>query len=95
MPSALPSPEALGYDYIEGLTDSQNLASQRVLQKSGFTYCGTSLQDFQHPVLGLRDTAIFRIARPGVTLEELGLVLPNDTDAKTQAVDEAFVPPIQ
>ncbi|KAI7557633.1 hypothetical protein KC319_g10146 [Hortaea werneckii] len=89
MPAVSPSTQCLGYDYIEALTDSENIASQKVLQKCGFTFCETCSQNFEHPVLGLRDTAVFRIARPSKTLEDLGLIPQGEPGG------DDFVPPIQ
>ena len=89
MPTVSPSTQSLGYDYIEALTDSENIASQKVLQKCGFTLCETCSQNFEHPLLGLRDTAVFRIARPSKTLEDLGLI------SQGECGGDDFVPPIQ
>lgn len=89
MPAVSPFTQSLGYDYIEALTDSENIASQKVLQKCGFTFCETCSQNFEHPVLGLRDTAVYRIARPSKTLEDLGLIPQGEPGG------DDFVPPIQ
>jgi RimJ/RimL family protein N-acetyltransferase len=62
-----------GYDHLEALVDVENIASQRVLDKCGFTKVTVSKNDFENS-MGLRSTALFRIARPGRTLAELGLV---------------------
>ena len=62
-----------GYDYIEALTDTENWASRRVLAKCDFVYCGSNSQDFHNPTMGVRDSAVFRVPRPGKTLEGLGL----------------------
>lgn len=72
---AMPSAAMGGYDYIEACTDSQNTPSQRGLTKCDFTRCETCEGDFVNPALGLRDSSYFRIARPGKTLQELGLHL--------------------
>ena len=96
MPTA--SEGGLGFDYIEALTVAQDWASRRVLEKCGFTYCETHPQDFENPVLGLCDTTVYRIARPGKTLEELGLLPHKVAKDKTNAVDAAdqeLIPPIQ
>ncbi|KAI6806091.1 hypothetical protein KC332_g13750 [Hortaea werneckii] len=89
MPAVSSSTQCLGYDYIEALTDSENIASQKVLQKCGFTFCETCSQNFEHPLLGLRDTTVFRIARPSKTLEDLGLIPQGEPGG------DDFVPPIQ
>jgi len=95
MPAVSPFTQSLGYDYIEALTDSENIASQKVLQKCGFTFCETCSQNFEHPVLGLRDTAVYRIARPPKTLEDLGLVLPKEAGVNDPVEPQEFVAPIQ
>ncbi|KAK5124367.1 hypothetical protein LTR85_001584 [Meristemomyces frigidus] len=93
MPPA--SERGVGCDYIEASTDSENWASQRVLEKCAFTYCETRLQDFENPTLGLRDTTVFRIPRPGKTLEDLDPLAPVKPGVASKAVDEEFVPPFQ
>ncbi|KAK4548869.1 hypothetical protein LTR36_008642 [Oleoguttula mirabilis] len=93
MPPA--SKGGVGCDYIEASTDSENWASRRVLDKCGFTYCETRLKDFENPALGLRDTSVFRIPRPGKTLEELRPLMPKKPGVASGAIDEGFVPPIQ
>ena len=93
MPSA--SKGGLGFDHIEALTASQNWASRKVLQKCGFTYCEIHFQDFENPVLGLCDTTVYKIARPGTTLEELGLLPQRFTNEEVDVVDQELVPPIQ
>lgn len=80
-----------GLDYIEGWVDTENVASRRVLDKLGFTYCEMFAGDFDNPSMGIRDSAVYRIARPGKTLEELGL-LPADAGADE---NDRVVPPIE
>jgi RimJ/RimL family protein N-acetyltransferase len=82
--------DGVGFDYIEASTDTENWASRRVLEKCGFVLCETHSQGYNNPVLGLRDTAIYRIARPGRSLEELGLLESGEGRQDTQ-----LVPPIQ
>ncbi|KAM0718008.1 hypothetical protein Q7P37_006340 [Cladosporium fusiforme] len=74
VPSPSTSTSALGFDYMQAETDAANLASQAVLRKAGFELVEALPQAFESPMLGLRDTLIFRIARPGMTLRGLGLV---------------------
>ncbi|KAI7163925.1 hypothetical protein KC349_g1035 [Hortaea werneckii] len=95
MPAVSSATQSLGYDYIEALTDSENIASQKVLEKCGFTFCETCSQNFEHPVLGLRDTAVYRIARPQKTLEDLGLVMQREAGVDDPDEARDFVPPIQ
>lgn len=86
----------LGFDYLEACIDPENKASQRVLEKSGFMSCETNSQDFENPAFGLRDTVVFRIARPGKKLEELGLLLPKaDGGQGAEPLDDQLIPPMQ
>lgn len=81
----------VGFDHIEGWTDIQNWPSRRVLEKCGFTLCETIPDPFDNPLRGPSQLIIFRKARPGRTLEELGLI-PREEGG----VDEsAPTPPIQ
>ena len=59
-----------GTDHLEAWTDVQNLASQKILQKCGFTYCET-IPDPENQLRGPSDILVYRKARPGKTLEEL------------------------
>ena len=59
---------------MQAETDADNIASQRILLKCGFTLVETIVDGFQSPILGLRDTLVYKIARPGMTLEGLGQV---------------------
>jgi RimJ/RimL family protein N-acetyltransferase len=52
------------YEYAVALTDTELTSSHNVLQKVGFTLYEKREQDFENPVLGLRDTLVFRMARP-------------------------------
>lgn len=90
MPSSC-DPDRPGFDFIEALTDTQNLASRKVLEKCGFICCEVIPQDFESPFFGLRDTVVYRIARPGKTLEGLGLTASD----LTQSEDQGVTPPIQ
>lgn len=85
----------LGFDYIEAVTDAENKGSQRVLEKCGLVRCETHLQDFQSPMLGLRDTVVYRVPRPGQTLTQLGLLPSTDTKEHAGAHDPGLTPPIQ
>ncbi|RMX74686.1 hypothetical protein D0869_12348 [Hortaea werneckii] len=95
MPAVSSGTQSLGFDYIEALTDSENIASQKVLEKCGFTFCETCSQNFEHPVLGIRDTAVYRIARPSNTLEDLDLVMQREAGVDDPDEARDFVPPIQ
>ncbi|KAK3640656.1 hypothetical protein LTR56_011748 [Elasticomyces elasticus] len=87
----MPSAEQGGYDFLLAGTIKGNTVSGRVLEKVGFTECETTLQDFENSFFGKCDSVWYRIARPGKTLEELG-VLPGTSSAKD---GELPVPPIQ
>jgi hypothetical protein len=71
-------------NYIQAETDQDNLASQNVLRKCGFEFVGRLAGAFDSPVLGVRDTVVYRIARPGTKLAGVG-----------GEEDDEFVPPIQ
>jgi hypothetical protein len=70
-------------NYIQAETDQDNLASQNVLLKCGFEFVERLAGAFDSPVLGVRDTVVYRIARPGTKLA-----------GKDEDEDE-FVPPVQ
>lgn len=59
---------------MQAETDADNIASQKVLLKCGFQLVETLANAFDSPTLGLRDTLVYKIARPGMTLESLGQV---------------------
>lgn len=81
-----------GTDVLTAYIDVENPGSKRVLEKSGFQLCETvgdqqvHVQDNPHNTM--TDSHIFRIARPGKTLEQLGLVAGKE-------VEEPPEPPIQ
>lgn len=79
---------------LDGYVDTENIASQQILKKCGFTKCETLLGDFESPSMGLRDSIVFRLARPGKTLKELGLGAVGE-DARSTVVDEPPEPPVQ
>lgn len=53
------------YEYAVALTDTELVSSQNVLRKAGFTLYEKREQDFQNPVLGWRDTLVYKMQRPG------------------------------
>jgi len=57
-----------GHDYAEAVTDTENLGSRAVLRKCGFELWRTTERGFVSPIMGVRDTAFYRIARPGTRL---------------------------
>lgn len=52
------------FEYAEAHTDPELVASQNVLEKVGFRLHESREKDFENPVLGLRDTLVYRIYRP-------------------------------
>ena len=74
----------MGFDHLEGWTDVNNWPSRRILQKCGFTCCET-IPDPENTVRGPSEIAVFRKARPGRTLDALGLVPSKATDSSPQA----------
>lgn len=100
---------ALGFDYVQAETDADNIASQKVLLKCGFQLVETLTNAFDSPTLGLRDTLVYKLARPGMTLESLGQVErpvrlleimgrsgPGKLGyEKKEKVEDEFVPPVQ
>ncbi|KAH8726510.1 GNAT domain-containing protein [Phaeosphaeriaceae sp. PMI808] len=52
------------HDYAVALTDTELLSSQNVLSKVGFRLHEKREKDFENPVLGVRDTLVYRMARP-------------------------------
>ena len=109
VPSPTASPGALGFDYVQAETDADNIASQKVLLKCGFQLVETLTNAFDSPTMGLRDTLVYKVARPGVTLESLGQVErpvrllevmgragPGKNGyGKVEEEEEEFVPPVQ
>ncbi|RMZ69810.1 hypothetical protein GMOD_00008724 [Pyrenophora seminiperda CCB06] len=58
------APLAPRYEYAEAHTDTELVSSQNVLTKVGFTLHEKREKDFENPVLGLRDSLVFRMSRP-------------------------------
>lgn len=67
-----------GTDVLSAYIDTQNGASRRVLEKSGFQNCELLHDQHVHvqdnPHNHMKDSYLFRIARPGKTLEQLGFL---------------------
>ncbi|KAF2661848.1 acyl-CoA N-acyltransferase [Lophiostoma macrostomum CBS 122681] len=51
------------FEYAEAHTDPELVTSQNVLQKAGFNLLERREKDFENPVLGWRDTLVYRIYR--------------------------------
>jgi len=58
------APLAPRYDYAEAHTDTELVSSQNVLTKVGFKLHEKREKDFENPVLGLRDSLVYRMYRP-------------------------------
>ena len=54
------------FAFAEAHTDTELLASQNVLRKAGFELWEKREKDFENPMLGWRDTLIFRMERENV-----------------------------
>lgn len=54
------------YDYAEAHTDPDLVSSQNVLTKVGFRLHERKERDFENPVLGIRDTLVYRMYRSDV-----------------------------
>ncbi|KAF1840266.1 acyl-CoA N-acyltransferase [Cucurbitaria berberidis CBS 394.84] len=57
------------FEYAEAHTDEELVSSQNVLSKVGFKLHETREKDFENPVLGWRDTLVYRMYRPEVQTE--------------------------
>lgn len=53
---------------MQGRTDFENFASQKVLTKCGFTFIEHEKDTFDNVVLGMRDVHCYRLPRPGTKL---------------------------
>ncbi|KAJ4303629.1 hypothetical protein N0V90_002530 [Kalmusia sp. IMI 367209] len=58
------------FEYAEAHTDPELVASQHVLEKAGFTLHELREKDFENPILGLRDTLVYRMYRPDTESSE-------------------------
>ncbi|KZF21425.1 hypothetical protein L228DRAFT_249242 [Xylona heveae TC161] len=59
-----PGQQEGGYDYAEAHADPENVSSIKVLRKCGFSFIEKREKDVELPLMGVRDTAVFRVARP-------------------------------
>ncbi|KAF1979701.1 acyl-CoA N-acyltransferase [Bimuria novae-zelandiae CBS 107.79] len=53
------------FEYAEAHTDPELVASQHVLEKAGFKLHEFREKDFENPILGWRDTLVYRMYRQG------------------------------
>ena len=81
------NPTATSINYICAETDQDNIGSQKVLLKCGFEFVERLVGGFDSPVLGLRDSVVYRVARPGTELE-IG-------NGEEEEEEGGFVPPVQ
>ena len=71
--------------FAEANVDAENGASIRLLERCGWNrWGGIERAAYESPLLGVRDSVCFRIARPGHSLEDL-----------EQVEDSGFVPDLQ
>lgn len=63
------------FEYAVALTDPELVSSQNVLKKCGFKLIERKEKDFENPVLGWRDTFVFRAYRPE-SLGDASSVMP-------------------
>ncbi|KAF2157898.1 acyl-CoA N-acyltransferase [Myriangium duriaei CBS 260.36] len=54
-----------GFDYALGFCDSENVASQRVLERVGFSKGDVIPEEYESKLLGMRDSVPMFLARPG------------------------------
>ncbi|CAK3904238.1 N-acetyltransferase p20 [Lecanosticta acicola] len=82
-----------GFDHVDGYTLADNIASQRILQKCGFTLVERRPVDFDgNPgMMASQELTIFRLARPGKTLDRYGQAV----DVGTEEHDAPLKLPIQ
>lgn len=57
------------YEYAEAHTDEQLVSSQNVLNKVGFKLHEKREKDFENPILGWRDTWVYRLYRSDIQCE--------------------------
>jgi RimJ/RimL family protein N-acetyltransferase len=57
------------FDYCFALVDPDHTPSRKVLEKLGFSVHEYREKDFESPHLGIRDTVVYRIMRPGISAE--------------------------
>jgi RimJ/RimL family protein N-acetyltransferase len=57
------------FEFAEAFTDTELVASQHILEKVGFRFVEKREKDFENPVLGLRDTLVYRMDRPDAVVD--------------------------
>ena len=58
------------FEYAEAHTDPELVASQHVVEKVGFRLFEKREKDFENPILGWRDTLVYRLYRPDAVEDE-------------------------
>lgn len=71
--------------YAEAHVDIENVASIKLLERCGWQKGEVTEKDYTSPLLGLRDSVCYRIAREGCVLEKL----------VSKEEEKAFVPDLQ
>jgi RimJ/RimL family protein N-acetyltransferase len=56
------------FEFAEAHTDPELVSSHNVLQKAGFVFIEKREKDFENPVLGIRDTFVYRMHRRDATI---------------------------
>lgn len=69
--SADSSAAGQAWDYAIARVDVENVSSMRLLERCGWTRGEITKNEYANPVLGLRDAVAYRIARPGMVLEDV------------------------
>lgn len=60
-----------GYDYVVAHCDTENRASQRVLEKAGFVRGSVTEKEYVSPQLGERDSVTYWSLRPGKIVKDV------------------------
>lgn len=56
---------------MEAHVDTENINSMKLLERCGWTKCEATKDDYTSAQLGIRDAVTYRIARPGMNLEDV------------------------
>lgn len=71
------SGRAGSFDFAQAATDVENLPSRKLLEKCGFILDRIDEKGYENPVKGgLRDDAVYVIARPGMDVSEVRIPKP-------------------
>lgn len=88
------SEELLAFDFAQAHVDIGNIASQRLLERCGWSRAEVTPAAYTSPQLGVRDDVCFRIARPGMRLEDVMEKIKKTEGGSEgeQEAEGAFVP---